>query len=416
MARLADLLAVRGEYEDAISEMEKAPRKDFDPEVYENLQDELKSIRQQIEAKQRERSDAARTARPNGGDDDEQGFKSFGEQLKAIMRASAPGGHVDPRLIKSPTGMGETDPGAGGFLVQTDFASTLLTRAYDMGEILGEVTKIPIGPNFNGIKIPGIDETSRATGSRWGGVQAYWIGEGDSLTASRPKFRLIELNLKKLAVLWYITDEMLADSTALTAIANQAFAEEIVFMTEDAIWEGSGAGMPQGMLNAKATIQVAAEKGQASATILYQNLLKMWAQCWVRSRSRAAWYINQEVEPQLFQLSQTVGTGGVPVYPGIIHNLKDDFPLTIFGRPVIPVEYASQLGGVGDIVLADFSQYVLAHKDQVQQAMSIHVRFTNDETAFRLIYRADGQSIWQDQLTRFKGTTKVSPFVTLAAR
>ena len=123
MARLADLLAVRGEYLDAIKELESAPRKDFNPDVYEQLQTELKGIEEKIDAMKKSRSSAAAASRPNGGGDgDDEGFKSFGDQLKSIMRASAPGGFVDPRLIKSPTGMGETDPGAGGFLVQTDFS------------------------------------------------------------------------------------------------------------------------------------------------------------------------------------------------------------------------------------------------------------------------------------------------------
>jgi HK97 family phage major capsid protein len=47
-----------------------------------------------------------------------------------------------------------------------------------------------------------------------------------------------------------MTDELLQDSTALTAIASQAFSEEIMFMTEDAIVEGTGAGQPLGYLNA----------------------------------------------------------------------------------------------------------------------------------------------------------------------
>ena len=50
--------------------------------------------------------------------------------------------------------------------------------AHDMGEILSRVNKIPISANANGIKIPGVDETSRATGSRWGGVSSNWVGEG----------------------------------------------------------------------------------------------------------------------------------------------------------------------------------------------------------------------------------------------
>ncbi len=148
--------------------------------------------------------------------------------------------------MRAPTGAGEVDPTGGGFLVQVDFAASIFMLAHDMGEILSRVNKMPISANANGIKIPGVDETSRATGSRWGGVASNWVGEGTAVTPSKPKFRTIEFDLKKLMSVMYTTDELLQDSTALTSIAAQAFSEEVMFMTEDAIFEGTGAGMPFG--------------------------------------------------------------------------------------------------------------------------------------------------------------------------
>jgi hypothetical protein len=73
------------------------------------------------------------------------------------------------------------------------------------------------------LKINALKDDSRATGSRWGGVQGYWIGEGDSLTPSRPKFRQMNLELKKLAGLLYATSEMLQDATALAGVISEAF-------------------------------------------------------------------------------------------------------------------------------------------------------------------------------------------------
>ena len=136
-------------------------------------------------------------------------FHSFGEYLAAVAgHYRSHGSQTDARLARAgidqtmtraPSGAGTIDPTGGGFLVQTDFANMVFTRAYAMGEILSRVTRFSISTGANGIKIPGIDETSRATGSRYGGVQSYWLAEGDALTASKPKFRLIELDLKKLA-------------------------------------------------------------------------------------------------------------------------------------------------------------------------------------------------------------------------
>ena len=106
--------------------------------------------------------------------------------------------------MRAPTGAGEVDPTGGGFLVQVDFAASIFMLAHDMGEILSRVNKIPISANSNGLKIPGVDETSRATGSRWGGV-AVELGrpKASPATATKPKFRLVEFDLKKLISLMY---------------------------------------------------------------------------------------------------------------------------------------------------------------------------------------------------------------------
>lgn len=351
-----------------------------------------------------------------GAVEKDKSFGSFGEFLQSVVRYYATKGtQQDSRLVRAPTGASEVDPTGGGFLVQTDFATAIFTRAYDMGEILGEVNKIGISTGANGIKIPAVDETSRATGSRWGGVQSYWVAEGTSVTATKPKFRQIELDLKKLMSTFYITDEMLQDRNVLQTLALQAFSEEIMFMTEDAIVEGSGAGQPLGVINAPCKVAVSKQTGQAAATLVYENILNMYSRMWSRSRKNAKWYINQDIEPQLFALSQTIGVGGVPVYlpaGGISGNPYG----TLLGRPVVPTEYNATLGTEGDILFADFSQYVLADKGGIQAAQSMHVAFLTDEMVLRITYRVDGEPIWNSALTPFKGSATKSPFITLATR
>ena len=345
-------------------------------------------------------------------------FRTLGEQLRAVAHYYMGGrdvGAMDSRLVRAPTGAGEVDPSAGGFLVQTDFATSVFARAYDMGQILGRVNKLPLSTAANSIKIPAVDETSRATGSRWGGVQSNWVAEGITPGTSKPKFRLIELDLKKLMSIMYVTDEMLADSTVLTSIATQAFSDEIMFMTEDAIFEGTGAGQPLGILNSPALVTIAKEVGQATKTILYENVQNAWSHCWIRSQNEAVWLINQDALPQLNAVSLVIGSAGAPAYlpPGGLTGLPYG---TLFGRPVIPTEYSSTVGTVGDIALADLSQYVLADKGGVQMAASMHVAFLTDEMVFRITYRVDGKPIWHAPLTPFKGVSTKSPFVTIAAR
>ena len=358
-----------------------------------------------------DRSTEKPEVKPTPAKDNEKRFASFGEQLMAAYRAAMPGGKVDERLsTRAASGLNETTPSDGGFLVQQDFVTELLKRTYETGILASKVKKIPISTNANGMKINAIDEDSRANGSRWGGVQTYWEGEADELTASKPKFRQMELSLKKLTGLCYATDELLQDAAALEAVIRQAFAEEFGFKIDDAILSGSGEGEPLGILNSGAIVTVAKEASQTD-TITVENLIKMWNRLWSRSRANAVWYINQELEPYLY----TLKIGDKPVYIPA-GGLSEKPYGTLFGRPVVPIEQCSAAGEVGDIILADIGQYLLIDKGGVKSASSVHVRFLYDENVFRFIYRVDGKPIWTKPLTPYKGSATVSPFVTLAKR
>lgn len=262
------------------------------------------------------------------------------------------------------------------------------------------------------MKYPFVDETSRAAGSRQGGIRAHWLEEGGTKTATKPKFGLLELSLSKLIGLCYATDELLEDATALGAYLYEGFAEEIGFKLDLAVLSGTGAGQPLGMLNAGCIVSIAKETGQDAATILWDNVAAMFSRLWGGSFNNCVWLINQNCLPQLYKMTQPVGTGGIPVFQAA--NLP---AMQLFGRPIIVMEQCETLGTLGDIMLVDPSQYLAITKGGLQTAQSIHVQFTTDETVYRFVYRVDGQPMWNAALTPFKGTADTqSPFIALAAR
>lgn len=342
----------------------------------------------------------------------ERPFRSLGEQLSAVYQAARHPGNIDPRLLAL-TGAGESGTSGEGFLVQQEFTNETLGRMYNEGQIMSRVRRRPIGPNANGIKVNVLKETSRANGSRWGGIRMYWMSEGGSLTGTKPQYRRFALDLEKLGGLYIPTDELLQDVTALEGEVSDTFTKETTFVAEDAVVNGDGAGKPLGLLNSPALVTVTKETGQAAATIVYANLVKMWARLWAGSRTNAVWLYNQDCEPQLFQLALAVGTGALE--PRFI-TFGPDGNLRAFGKPMIPVEYCATLGTVGDIILADLDQYRWIDKNGVQTASSIHVYFSTDEMAFRFIYRCNGAPFWESALTPAKGTNTLSPMVVLQTR
>ena len=383
---------------------------DGEKEKFDTAMAEIENLKSFIENE--ERMQAFEMANPIEEDKsinepETRGFKSLGEQLQAVVAAARSGGRVDPRLVESRAaggGLDETVPSSGGFLVQTDFSTELLKNAYDTGILSSRVRRIPISANANGITINGVDESDRGNGCRWGGVISYWLNEAGLKVPSKPKFKQIELKLKKLIGLCYATDELLQDTSALESIISQAFADEFGFMIDDAIFEGAGAGQPLGFINGGSLVTVT--RGTL-LTFTYAEICEVYSRMLAKSRPNAIWLINQAVEPILFQMLN----GTVPAYMPA-GGISGQPYGTLFGKPVIPIEQARAVGYVGDITFADLSQYIMIDKGGIQAASSIHVNFLYDEQVFRFVYRVDGQPTNNKPITPFKGVTQ-SAFVSL---
>jgi HK97 family phage major capsid protein len=315
------------------------------------------------------------------------------------------------------SGMNESAPSDGGFLVGTQQAGMLAQRAYNEGQVAALCQRIQISGPFNGLKYAAIDESNRADGYRSGGVLSYWKNEGNAATAKAPKFREDTMNLEKLIGLAYVTEELLQDSTALEGLVMAEFGKEFAFQLDDKVLNGTGAGQPLGILNAPALVSQAKETGQTAATINFENIVKMYARLWSGSNmATTRWVMNRECFPQLMSLAIKVGTAGYPLYiPG--NSLTGAPNGTLLGIPVVFAEQALALGTAGDIYLADFGQYRIIEKAGIQSASSMHVLFSTDEMAYRFTMRVNGQPLWNKALTPYKGTSStVSPFVNLAVR
>jgi HK97 family phage major capsid protein len=235
-------------------------------------------------------------------------------------------------------------------------------------------------------------------------------------TASKPRFRQLELNLHKCVVLIYCIDELLDDAVALDSYIRKVAPEEIAFTVEDAIVRGSGAGVPLGILTSGCLVTQDKESGQSADTVQYENVLNMWSRMPMRNRKNAIWCINQDIEPQLYTMGNVVSSGGDSVFAPGGNDISKSPYSSLFGRPIVPIEQASPLGDQGDIILADMSQYLLVDRGSIQTDVSIHCRFIYDESVFRLVYRVDGMPKRSSTITAYKGANSLSPFVTLQAR
>lgn len=346
-------------------------------------------------------------------DDPKAGFKDLGEFAMAVKDWGI--GKRDEKLIKAASGLSEGVDSDGGFAVPEEFRNTLLQKTMDYSVLAGRCTEVPM--SSESVRIPYLHESSRADGSRQGGVRGYWVAEAGTPTKGKPQLGQVRLTLNKVMALVYATDELLEDNTiALESLINQMAANELAFQLDDKIMNGTGAGVPLGVVNAPCLVSVTKEDNQAAATIVYENVLKMWSRMPARNRANAVWVINQDCEPQLATMALVVGTGGIPVYMPASGAAGSPYA-TLFGRPVIPTEFQQTCGTKGDIMLVDMSAYLLGRKSSgIKAATSIHLQFLYEETAFRFSMRVDGQPWWATPLTPYKGSNTLSPFVSLDTR
>lgn len=326
------------------------------------------------------------------------GFRSFREFVDVVASRRS---HPALRAVGS-------DFSSGGSLVPDEFGREIFNIAVEKSFFMQKATIYPMTTQARKIPAFSVGDHSQSIS----GVVGYWGAAGANLTESSLDTRGLTLNAHKLHCFVTAENEWTEDNVGGDEPVLLKFGEAWAFYSTRAFLSGNGAGQPLGILNAGCTIEVAKESGQAADTIIYENLTKMLSRLHPASFERAEWFVHPSTIPALLGLYIVVGTGGAPV--PVLSQSGGRF--TILTRPVTFTEHCSVLGEVGDIILADLSQYGIGMRKEMAMDKSEHLYFNADKTAYRLISRVDGLPLWNEALTLADGSTTVSPFVTLAAR
>jgi HK97 family phage major capsid protein len=322
------------------------------------------------------------------------------------------------RLMNAPTATASENVGAdGGFAVPPEFRADIMTKVLGEDQLISLCDQVETVSNS--LTVPK-DETAPWSTA---GIQAYWEAEGAQLQQKKPALQNDTIRCQKLTALVPVTNELIEDAPGLVSYLQRKAPEVMQFKVNDAIINGSGAGMPLGILNGGCLITVAKETSQPNATILAANVIKMYNGMLAEWRTDAVWLINSDAEQQLMQLTQPVknvaGTenvGGWPIYvpPG---GLSAQPFGTLLGKRVVPTQACQTLGTVGDIIFASMGQYAAVQRaGGIRVDSSIHVFFDYDTTCFRFIFRMGGQPWWSSTVAAKNGSGVYAPFVTLAQR
>lgn len=352
----------------------------------------------------------------------EQGeFESFGEFLQAVWLAQVGDRKIpaDPRLqfvkyddaiIKGQRkDLSESVGATGGFLVPIQQETGLLSIMPELLSVRSRATIIPM--RRRSVRIPVLDQTATTSGQpHWfGGMQFTWAEEAASKTQSEPAFREIELVAHKLVGYTRASDELLDDA----AVSLEAFLSGPMGFRGGAAWEeeyaflqGTGAGQPLGVINAGATIT---EPRNTANTVVFDDLADMVED--FLPTGRGVWMISQSLMSDIIQMSGPTGNASY-IWQA---NARDGIPGMILGMPVIWTEKLPSRGNAGDVVLADWTYYLVGDRQSTTVESTKFDRWQFDQTSWRMVHRVDGQPWLSTPLTYQDGATQVSPFVILGS-
>ena len=351
----------------------------------------------------------------DGGEADSE-VKSFGDFLLAVKRGdrkrlrtiygSAPQSWANEEAFKD---IQAFDGPAGAYLIPEEYDARLMevTAPQTIVRANGAVS-IPVASSSG--RIPALDQNTAPTAGQGdsafaGGVVARWVAAGGTLTETQPTFEQIEYTIRKLAGFTEVENEVLADSAiGIEALLTRLFSRTVAGMEDYAFLRGTGAAEPLGILNAAVAIGLTPNTDNAFE---YVDALSM------RSRFKGVggtpvWGIHPGVWPDIGVFEVTSGSGGV-----FQANLSAALNQDILGWPIVESEHLPQDDNSGNVLLADFSAYLIFDRMQMAVAFSEHAAFTTDKGTWRFVKRLDGQPWMSGAITLAdpQGSYTVSPFV-----
>jgi len=329
----------------------------------------------------------------------------------------------DSKDVQSQSGaqrkdMVESVGASGGFLVPPEaFTNVLAAQQQLMSLIRSRATIIRM--RRRQIQIPVLDQTGTTSGRpHWfGGLRAYWTEEAGLKTQSDAAWRQITLVAHKLAAYARVSDELIDDAViSLTdfLMGAMGFPGVIAWMEEDAFWNGTGAGQPQGIIPSPATLTYNREDQN---NVVYNDLIAMLQR--FLPNANGIWVASQSTLGALLRMSGPSANPNFVWGPGPLgQTALGDVPGVLLGRPIYFSEHLPVMSNtsVGDIALVDPRYYLIGDRQATTLASTIYDRFQYDETSYRAVHRVDGQPWLSAPLTFADGSTQVSPFVILGSK
>jgi HK97 family phage major capsid protein len=278
-------------------------------------------------------------------------------------------------------------------------------------------------------------------------VSSWGVTETSFPAATDDRIARLYLKGNRLLIQTILSRDLAQDSTRILRWLRYRGYRAIRLAIETAMIYGSGVSgtggfpCPQGVLSFPAMTTVK----RSGSTISVVDLDSMMSKLYVGCMRNAVWHIGADAFKVINQL-EVSGQNAELLFarPGQATN---GVFCTLKGLPVIPLEISPAVGTTGDVILVDWSQYVLGYmrlpsrnspfgfdspltfgfepprdkyhqglvgmpEEAVEARISDQVLFTNDELMVNFKFRGDGAFLWPGTKSTLSSLT-VGPAVVL---
>jgi HK97 family phage major capsid protein len=237
-----------------------------------------------------------------------------------------------------------------------------------------------------------------------GGLSLGWVADNVQLPQSEPKFGSCVLKAKNLTAAIYVSNQLVADGgEPLAEYLSHVISDAVAFGTDYSGFNGIGGAQPVGLINAPATYRVSRQQPNR---VMQLDLANMVSRLIPACFPEAIWACTPTALVDIANMSTYMANRNSDL------NAGSALCGTLFGRPLYVTECLPTLGTAGDVMLFDPSLVVrgdhsltIEHSDQV--------RFLNNQTVFRVIWRGDIQPLASGTATLADGVTVAGTSVIL---
>ena len=331
------------------------------------------------------------------------------------------------------TALAESSAISGGYTVMPpEFSSQLYEIQIEENIVEKRAYKHPL--NTRQATIPALDQVNETftpvagQSNLLAGMNLTWVAEAALRKESEPQFRNVVGTAYEGAFYALVSNNLLADNgVGLEAFLPDLFRRVVGWGRDYAFFQGNGVGQALGMLNCNAAIQVTRAGGAGTQTLAYADICNMEGKLYTLNRKNSLfWAGHPTMKPYILQLNDNsgyaAGTGRLvfqPIDQGVQAEIEaPEGAMTygyLLGYPVFITEKVPGIGGVGDLGLYDASSYVVFQRMEIEIMVSQHVAMLNNQTAYRVTTRCDGQPMIGNHITYADNGNKstASPFVLL---